>query len=171
MTTDGVLSTRPRPGWAYAAATAAGFSALVSVYWTLGGTIGIRSVGGRIADLALSATPQSTALALAASLLKLLGVGFALVLAGRLGRRLRPRWVLVVGWSAAAVLTVYGAVNMIGAALVLTRVVSAPGADRYALTWHLWLWDLIFLLWGAFLGMAVRRYGKTVIAPGELDTG
>lgn len=142
----------------------AGFSALVSVYWTIGGTIGIRSVGGQIADLALSDSAGATALALVASLLKLLGVGFALVLAGRIGRRLRPRWVLVLGWCAAVVLTVYGAVNMIGAALVLTGLVRSPGADRYALGWHLGLWDLIFLVWGLLLGLAVHRYGRAVIA-------
>lgn len=157
------LRTRPRPGWAYAAAAVAGFSALVSGYWTLGGTTGIRSLGGQIADLALSASAGATALALGAALLKILGVGFALVLAGRTGRRLRPRWVLAIGWSAAAVLTVYGAVNMVGAALVLTGVVRSPGADRYALGWHLGLWDLIFLLWGVFLALAVHRYGRTVV--------
>jgi hypothetical protein len=164
VTIDSPLGTRPSPGWAYAAAAVAGFSALVSVYWTLGGTFGIRSVGGQIADLALSASAGGTALALLASLLKVLGVGFALVLAGKLGRRLPHRWVRVAGWGAAAVLTGYGAANMIGAALVLTGVVRAPGADRYALAWHLWLWDLIFLLWGAFLAMAVRRYSRDVSA-------
>lgn len=154
----------PGRGWAYAAAAVAAFSAVVSLYWSFGGTIGIRSVGGQIADLAQSATAQATALALAAAVLKLLGVGFALVVAGRWRLRLRPRWILVAGWAAAAVLTVYGAANMIGAALVLTGVVHAPGADRYALAWHLWLWDLLFLLWGVFLGVAVYRYGRTVAA-------
>ena len=164
MTVDSALRTRPRPGWAYAAAAVAGLSALVSVYWSLGGTMGIRSVGGQIADLALSTGAGATALALSASLLKLVGVGFALVLAGRLGRRLPPRWVLVAGWCAAAVLSVYGAVNMIGAALVLIGAVHAPGADRYALGWHLGLWDLLFLVWGVFLGLALHRYGKAVAA-------
>lgn len=120
-------------------------------------------MGGQLAELALSASAGATALALGAALLKMLGAGFALVLAGRTGRRLRPRWVLAIGWSAAAVLTVYGAVNMVGAALVLTGVVRSPGADRYALGWHLGLWDLIFLLWGVFLALAVHRYGRTVV--------
>jgi hypothetical protein len=160
VSTDSALRTGPRPGWAYAAAAVAGVSALVSVYWALGGTIGIRSVGGQIADLALSASAGATALALVASLLKLLGVAFALVLAGRIGRRLPARRVLVLGWCAAVVLTAYGAVNMIGAALVLTGLVRSPGADRYALGWHLGLWDLIFLLWGVILMPALRRYGR-----------
>ncbi len=149
-------------GWAYAAAAVAAFSAIVSLYWTFGGTIGIRSVGGKIADLAASATAGATALALGAAVLKLLGVGFAFVLAGQLGRRLPPRWVIIAGWVAAAVLIVYGAANMIGAALALTGVVNSSGADRYALAWHLGLWDLIFLLWGVFLGMAVHRYRRAV---------
>ncbi len=152
----------PGRGWAHAAAAVAVFSAVVSLYWSFGGTIGIRSVGGQIADLARSATAPATVLALAAALLKLLGVAFALVLAGRLGRRLRPRWVVTAGRIAAAVLTIYGAANMVGAALVLTGVVRAPGADRYALAWHLGLWDLLFLLWGVCLAVAVSRYRRTV---------
>lgn len=159
------LNRAPGRGWAYAAAAVAAFSAVVSLYWSLGGTIGIRSVGGQIADLAASATPGATALALGAALLKLVGVAFALVLAGRVGLRLRSRWVLAVGWLAAAVLIVYGAVNMIGAALALTGVVRAPGADRYALAWHLGLWDLLFLVWGVCLALAVHRYRRTVAVP------
>jgi len=37
--------------------------------------------------------------------------------------------------------------------------------DRRALTWHVLLWDLWFLVWGAALGVAVWRSRGTSAGP------
>ena len=135
---------------------------MISGYWALGGTIGIRSVGGRFAELATS-VGSGTALAAAAAVVKIAGVCFALLFAHHSGRRLPRRALVVVGWVGAWVLTGYGAVNMVGATLALTGAVDGgPDIDRYALGWHLALWDPLFLLWGLFLGLAVRRFTRNV---------
>jgi len=124
----------------------------------MGGTIGIRSVGGRFAELATSVGP-GTALAATAAVVKIAGVCFALLFAHGSAGRLPRRPLVVTGWLAAGLLITYGAVNMGGAVLALTGAVDGgPDMDRYALGWHLALWDPLFLLWGLLLGLAVRRF-------------
>ncbi len=96
-----------------------------------------------------------------ATLVKIIGVVFAIALARRPGWPLPRRPLLILGWLGAAVLTVYGALNMIGAPLALTSSIDVgPDNDRYALSWHLGLWDPLFLVWGILLGIAVRHFGR-----------
>lgn len=127
---------------AYGAEAVAAVSGSISLYWALGGTLGIRTVGGRIAEMATSHAPGAALLAWGATLVKIIGVVFAIALARRPGWPLPRRPLLILGWLGAAVLTVYGALNMIGAALALTSSIDVgPDNDRYALSWHLGLWD------------------------------
>lgn len=53
--------------------------------------------------------------------------------------------------AAGLALVAYGGALVVVGALVLGGAVAAPGADRYALAWHVGLWDLWFLVWGALL--------------------
>jgi hypothetical protein len=52
-------------------------------------------------------------------------------------------------------LIVYGAVNVLAAALVLSGVLHPGGrVDPTALRWHTGVWDLWFLVWGILLALA-----------------
>ena len=52
-------------------------------------------------------------------------------------------------------LIVYGAVNVLAAALVLSGVLPPGGrVDRTVLRWHTGVWDLRFLMWGILLAPA-----------------
>lgn len=65
---------------------------------------------------------------------------------------------LLAGGLGSVLLTVYGGLFVAVGALVLAGVVPAEGpVDRVALTWHVLLWDLWFLLWGLALGVTVWR--------------
>jgi hypothetical protein len=149
------------PVAAYLAAGWAALFAAVSVYWAAGGTVGLASVGGDIAGLAQSDSMGATVLAWGAAALKIAGVVFALALVSRWKRVFPRRLVLVAGWTAAIILVVYGAVNVVGELLVVLHLVATPsGADLTALHWHLVLWDPYFVVWGLLLGAAVRRYTR-----------
>jgi hypothetical protein len=59
------------------------------------------------------------------------------------------------------VLTCYGGLLVVAGGLVLGGLISPSGpVDRTALRWHVFLWDLWFLVWGVLLGVAAWRYGR-----------
>lgn len=160
-----IPATRRVPPWpAIAAAVVAALSASTSLYWALGGSVGLATVGGSIEELARSADTRATVLVWTTVVLKVVAVMLALALIRPWGRRL-PRILLVLaGGIGAVVLTVYGALLTVVGALALTGVLATDAAtDRYALTWHVLLWDPVFLLWGLLLGAATllfRRRGR-----------
>jgi Protein of unknown function (DUF3995) len=126
-------------------------SAVVSGYWTAGGTALLDTVGGAIAELAEDRTP--TALALGC------GVVVVKLAAAALGPALlhRPRrWSRVPALAAGALLTLWGAANVLLGGAVLTGVLDlGPIADERALRWHVLLWDAWFLVWGVALLVTV----------------
>jgi hypothetical protein len=151
------LANRP----ALVAAALAVASALVSLYWGLGGTRLIDTVGGSIERLARRGGAGPTLLALGAAAAKLVAAFVVLLL------RLRPRSpgerraVLnlnrLVGW----VLTLYGLAQVIVGSLVLTGGIHASATtDEHALRWHVFLWDMWFLVWGLAVLRALKRYKK-----------
>jgi hypothetical protein len=73
----------------------------------------------------------------------------ALALARPWGRIIPRRGLRAVSAAASALLIVYGALNVLAAALVLSGVLHPTGrVDRTALRWHAGVWDLWFLVWG-----------------------
>jgi len=147
---DGVL----RP----AAAVAAGLafaSAAVTAYWTFGGTALLDTVGGYPEELARTRTAGAVLVGLLVIAVKAVGGVVALALANPSGDRIPRRVVIVAAGVGSAVLTIYGGVLVAVGALVLTGAVDPDGpVDRRALSWHVLLWDLWFLLWGLALAAA-----------------
>lgn len=156
---------RPRKlgtDWAaYAAAVAAFAFAAVSLYWAVGGTAGLATVGSELEELARARKPTVIAAVWAAVVLKLLGGLLALALVQAWGGAL-PRWLLLTAaWGGSAVLVLYGVLQMGAAALVELGVVKVDGpVDWTALRWHLVLWDPWFLVWGLLLALATWRYTR-----------
>ncbi|MCG8914809.1 DUF3995 domain-containing protein [Actinokineospora sp. PR83] len=135
--------------------------ALVSLYWALGGTLGIDTVGGAIADLVHSGDAAASALAWAAVVMKVAGMVFALALIQRWGR-VFPRWLMLLGgWGGTVLLIGYGGAIVVTELLVVVGVIDAPAStDWYAFYWHLFLWDPYFVVWGVLLGIATAHYAK-----------
>jgi hypothetical protein len=71
----------------------------------------------------------------------------------------------LVGWSAvlgSVVLTLYGGVFVVTGALVLGgAITTSEPIDEHALRWHVFLWDLWFLVWGVMLGLAAWGHRRT----------
>lgn len=151
------LAERPRSAEpAVAALTIAAVAGLlhaaISVYWGLGGTWLIETLGERIVDTFADA--RWLLLVVAAA--KAVGAFAPLWLqrTGRLGRR---PWSLLAG-VVAAVLIGWGGLNAVVGNLVLLGVVQPDGGyDRPAMIGHAWLWDPLFLLWGVALLTGVAR--------------
>ena len=151
-----------RMSWAaYGACALAFANAGVSVYWALGGTGGLDTVGGFAERWARSPSVAALIMIWVTVVLKMLGGFLALALVRPWGARVPPRLVLLAGTAAAAVLILYGGVLVISAVLVETGAVRpATPIDWRGLRWPLGLWDLWFLIWGVLLGIAVWRFRR-----------
>jgi hypothetical protein len=159
-------STPAASGWsvagtvtAYAAGFVAFAYALVSLYWAVGGHGLISTVGGYVEHFAhrRGALPVLAALAVAGA--KLAGGLLALALVRPWGRVVPRRWLLPGSAAASVLLVVYGGLNVLLGALVLSDVIHPAGnADRTALRWHVGVWDLWFLVWGILLALATVGY-------------
>jgi hypothetical protein len=108
---------------------------LVSLYCALGGHALISAAGGYVS----SSPPQA--------MVRPAGAGY-------------PRgWLLAGSAAASALLVVYGGLNVLPGALVLSGVIHPAGsADRTPLRWHVGVWDLWFLVWGILLALATAGY-------------
>jgi hypothetical protein len=59
------------------------------------------------------------------------------------------------------ILVLYGGVEVLAGGLVLADVITPSGpVDEHALRWHVFVWDLWFLVWGVALGIAAWRYAR-----------
>ncbi len=113
---------------AYAAAVAAFGYAAVSLYWAVGGTAGLSTVGGPAETMARSGGTAAVAVIAATVLLKTLGGLLALAMVRPWGQRLPGHAVGIAGLAGSAVLILYGAAEVTGEALAETGAIrpSAP---------------------------------------------
>jgi len=145
----------------YAAAVLAFGSAAVSLFWALGGTLLLDTVGGAIEELARERPPEAIASAAATALLKA-GAGLlAIALVDGRDGPLTRRWLMLTNAVASAVLVMWGGSNVLVGALVLGEVITPSGAvDERSLRWHVFLWDLWFLVRGVLLALAVAGHRR-----------
>jgi hypothetical protein len=132
--------------------------AAVSVYWGLGGTWLLDTVGGSLEQLGRDRKAAVLAAVWGAAVLKLIAAVLPLmaVRAHGYGRRGRLLWRLA--WLEAGILVLYGSVLSVAGWLVQAGVVHAgAGADHRALAWHAYLWDPWFLVWGLLIAAALLR--------------
>ncbi|MEV8516885.1 DUF3995 domain-containing protein [Dactylosporangium sp. NPDC051484] len=156
-----------RAGWVAFALGA--LYALVSAYWAAGGTVGLSTLGGTIEELGRARDPGLIAIVWVTAALKL-AVALAGLAVARPGPWRRP--LRFVAWAAAVVLVSYGGLLVAGQAIVEAGLIgAAPGADRSAIRWHLYLWDPWFLLWGLALGAELRGSRRPDREPGVPAAG
>jgi Protein of unknown function (DUF3995) len=155
----------PRGRWAVGAGYAA-FAwglifALISFYWGCGGTIGLSTVGGTIERLAREHSAGIFVAVWVTGLLKLVGAVLALALVRPWGSKLPRRLVALLSWTAAVLLTLYGGTLVAADALAATGAIKprTPIA-RVPLLWHLWVWDMSFLIWGLLFASAAWYFTR-----------
>lgn len=141
---------------AYGAAALAALFALVSAYWAAGGTALLSTVGGTVEQVGRSGGTAAVGVGVLTVLLKAGGAALALALVRPWGDRLPRRLLEGTATVAGVVLALYGGVLVGAGALALTGVFGPP-SDPTALRWHVLVWDMWFLLWGALLLLAAVR--------------
>jgi hypothetical protein len=144
------------------AACGAGLAyAAVSVYWALGGTWLLDTVGGTLEQQGRTGNPGIIVAVCAAAVLKVIGAIVPLAAVGVTSGQAtiaRRRQVRALAWLEAAILTIYGLVLTAAGLLVQSGAIApAASADHRALAWHAYLWDPWFLLWGALVTAALVR--------------
>jgi hypothetical protein len=150
----------PGLGAAWAAFAVGLLYAAISVYWGLGGSWLLDTVGASLTQAGRSASALvvlavwcAVGLKVIASVLPLLAV--AVVASGSPARRRLTR---SLTWIEAVVLTVYGLILTVVGLLVQAGVISpSANADHRALAWHAYLWDPWFLVWGLLVTAALLR--------------
>jgi hypothetical protein len=145
---------RRRTPVAHGAALLAGASALVSAYWTAGGTALLATVGGGLEELARERSAAAVAVGAVTVVLKLAGCALALALVRPWGRRLPERLLRRTALVAGALLALYGGVLVLVGGLALAGVLGPLPPDPTPLRWHVALWDPWFCLWGVLLAAA-----------------
>jgi hypothetical protein len=161
---------------AEAAALLAFASAAVSVFWALGGTWLLDTVGGEMERYARERSAGALVLITVVVLLKvvagLLALGLRAGDRSRSRSRIRPRLLLLGNGAACVILLLWGAANVGAGALILADVIEPSATtDLHALRWHVFLWDLWFLVWGLALALALLlwRRQRRVDAGGSVD--
>jgi hypothetical protein len=145
-------------GLAWSACAIGAVYAAVSVYWGLGGTWLLDTVGGSLARLGRDRNAGVLAALWVAVVLKLIAAVAPVLAVYDFRRGARRRAVWIVAWLAAGVLILYGLVLTVVGLLVQTGVVHASrNADWRALDWHAYLWDPWFLVWGLLIAGALLR--------------
>ena len=150
-------------GAAWAACTCGLAYAAISLYWALGGSWLLATVGASLAGSSSAAIKFAVCAAVA---LKAIAAFLPLVAIGALRRPPYgwERWLWRLTWVEALILTTYGLVLTATGLLVQSGVIAPPAnADHRALRWHAYLWDPWFLVWGLLVTTAVvlghRRRG------------
>lgn len=135
--------------WVWVAAVAGLIHAGFSGYWATGGLWLLDTVGQWAVDLRNS-SPVGSAVGLA--VIALVKAAAALVpVAVAYDRACRPRVWRATTWVGATALVLYGGVNTLVSNAVLVGIIGSGSYDRAAMVGHAWLWDPLFLLWGAAL--------------------
>lgn len=142
-------STPAASGWpvagtatAYAAAIVAFAYAVVSLYRALGGDALVSTMGGDAEQFARRGGAPTALVAIAATLANVAGGLLALAPMRTWGRVVPRGWLLAGSAGASALLVVYGGLNVLLEALVLSGIIHRAGSvDRTASRWHPGVWD------------------------------
>lgn len=169
MTGDpGRTTRRSGRGPAYAAAVVTAVFAVPNVYWGLGGTAGLDTLGGVVEEQARAGDPAIHAMNWVAVGLKLLLAGVAIALVHPLPR-VPNGAVRGVAWAGAVILVVYGFAQTLGVGLMYLGVLEpGDGLTERALLWRLLLWEPWFLVCGVLLGTATWLQGRRGRSPRRL---
>lgn len=128
--------------------------AAVSAYWAAGGQGLLDTVGGVFEQAGRSGGSVLSAGLWLVVAIKVVAAGLPIGTVTWPPPGVWRRLLRILAWIDAIVLTLYGLVLTTGDLLSITGLVgSATGKNMTALSWHGFLWDPWFLIWGLF-GMA-----------------
>jgi Protein of unknown function (DUF3995) len=130
----------------------------ISLYWGLGGTWLLNTIGAQLKKQGRAGNGLVVFALWTAVVLKVVASALPLLALRQLPRPAWRHMVWVLACVEAGILTVYGLVLTTAGLLVQTDVIHAPvTADHRALAWHAYLWDPWFLIWGLLVTVALLR--------------
>lgn len=139
-------------GAAVAALVVGGLFTAMSLWWAVGGTWLLDTVGGSLERAGRDRGAGILALLWATVALKALASVLPLGAAWPPRSPAAARAIRRLVWLEAVVLVGYGLVYTAGGLLVQAGAIpSSNTADERALRWHTYLWDPWFLLWGVLV--------------------
>lgn len=145
-------------GLAQAACLIGVLFAAVSLYWGLGGTWLLDTLGGSLERQARAGQAIAAAILVTVAGVKLIAAVLPLLALRRLTGSVWNRRAWALAWTEAAVLIGYGVLYTGVGLLVQAGVVDASAtANHRALAWHTYLWDPWFLVWGLLVAGALLR--------------
>lgn len=140
--------------------------AIASLYWALGGPWLLATVGEWAVEL-VQESPLGAGLLLGLIALAKATAAIVPVLVDR-GRMPWPRLWRALCWIGGPMLVVYGALNVVVSIAVLTGIVTPDGGhDTAAMVGHAFLWDPLFLVWGAALVVWLRLTARPRLGSDE----
>lgn len=164
-TSPGVATSERVPVRSFGLAAVAGLlHALPSLYWALGGTWLLDTVGEWAVQLQQGPRQQVLLMMVPVFLVKACAA-----VVPWLDHRRPPahRWVRVVSWCGATVLVLWGAAGMVGAWIGMAMGTGGAGGITPSQVGHGFIWDPLFVLWGALLAHGLwRSRGWTRTAAG-----
>ena len=150
---------RPRSAGAghAAAAWALAFAAL-SFYWAAGGTAGLGTLSKGLRREALERPGGFVAVLWATAVVKVAAAALGLALVQPWGERVPRRLLLAAGWATGVLLTLYGGVGLVNAALAEFGVVEST--DPETVRWYLLLWEPYWILGGLLFLTATGQFRR-----------
>jgi hypothetical protein len=133
--------------------------AVAGVYWGLGGSWLLDTVGASLAPPDRSASAAVVLAVWCAVGLKVIAAVLPLLAVGAGAARVRRRYLIrALACVEAAILTVYGLNSTAVGLLVQAGLIGTPAdADHRALAWHAYLWGPWLLVWGLLVTAALFR--------------
>ncbi|WP_253702037.1 DUF3995 domain-containing protein [Bacillus sp. FJAT-27445] len=128
----------------------------MSIYWAMGGMLGVRSLGGTIYEIALNPSPSFLAIVWITGFIKLLGAVLLLMLLVHRNNSEVIRKLFYIVKTGGALLFLYGALNFITISLHAFHILNFD-LDQYATFWRLVFWEPFWMAGGVFYFFSVNR--------------
>jgi hypothetical protein len=136
---------------------------VISIYWGLGGTFGMETVGEGMLELALSGDAQLMLINWV-SVVGKIGLGLLVLALLRNWGGDGLRRLLRIGlWIGGILMLLYGGLNLIQHVLMVTGnvpIASLLGTPE-AVRWHIFLWDPWWMLGGILFLLTARYFSQT----------
>lgn len=152
-----------------AAGVAGGIHAGFSLYWAVGGSWLLDTVGEGAVRLQRTHPWGAAGLLAVVGAVKAAGAALPVLVEGMPGGRLR-RLIRFMSWIGGSFLIIYGSVFAVMSTAVLAGKITVPdGIDRRGMLGHAMLWDPLFAVWGTTLvvGLWLTRRPPKSLPPGD----
>lgn len=130
--------------------------AVMSFYWAMGGTLGVRSLGGSIYEMSLNPTPSFVLMVWLTGFAKLFGLALLWSLHAKWRKPVIPKILYFMTKAAGFLLFIYGLLNFITISLSAWDILNFD-LDAYATFWRLAFWEPFWMIGGVFYFFAAKR--------------